>query len=167
MSSDDEQKSNLSEQDEQLYEQWLDGIVEEYFFTRDIFLLKAFLSGGGDIDQYGLRHEIADLLGTQPQPNPGGSKDAINIGFYIAVEGRLNSFRPKPNANRDGVVGRTLQEELRSLKKVGKTAAIKEIASEWSDRGRGVSFEGGRSRYEAGKRLFKKKYGKGIGETGA
>jgi hypothetical protein len=142
------------------FDQRFDALVEEYFFTGDISLLKEFVSRGGDIDQYRLRETIADLIGTKDEPNRGGAKDAINLAFYMAVESRLRRLERKPKNKDEDMTDRPLQEQLASLKKVGKKAAIEQLSSEWSAKGRGTSYEGGRSRYEKGKKLFKEKYEK-------
>ena len=147
-----------TEQNEILYEQRFEHLMEEFFFTGDVQVLKSFINLGGDIDQYGLRETIADLISVGSAPNPGGAKDAINIAFYMAVESRMMRWVKKSKSNEDGPKDPTLQEQLLSLTKVGKTQAIAEIATEWSEKGRGISYEGGRTRYKTGKKLFIEKY---------
>jgi hypothetical protein len=162
MSPPEEPRSQTSEekagQAEALFEQRFDHLMEEFSFTGDVEVLKAFIKRGGDIDQYNLRDIIADLIGGKPGPNPGGAKTAINIAFYMAVNARRN--RMKSTKRLAAPKCPTLQDQLLSLRKVGKTATIEEIAAEWSAKGRGVSYEGGRTRYERGKKLFKQKFGR-------
>ena len=162
MSSSDEPCALTPEEKEAeaKFEQRFDHLMEEFFFSGDIRVLQEFIKRGGDIDQYDLRDIITDLMDATFEPNPGGAIDAINIGFYMAVEARMNSLRKKSDGKSRGANVLTLQEQLLSLKKVGKTAAIKEIAVEWSTKGRGVSYEGGRTRYKKGKELFKAKFGR-------
>jgi len=149
-----------AQQHELLSEQRLDHLLEEFFFTGDIDLLKEYVRRDGDIDLHGLRDVIADLIGAESKPNKGGSKDALNLGFFLAVEGRRRSIRRNPKITAEELADRPLKEQLSTLKKVGKSSAIREISNEWSSKGQGVSYEGGRSRYEKGKQLFIKKFGK-------
>ena len=107
---------------------YLQGIFEDIFFTYrlkrdrdlmdedaskptvfvgDIEALKTFVREGGDIDKYKLREMIADLIGAKPPKNTGGSKDVVNINYYMDVERHLfvemtHPHRPAPPHNPYG-----------------------------------------------------------------
>jgi hypothetical protein len=150
--------SEGDDQEKELCDQRFEHLMEQFYLSGDVEVLKDFIKRGGDIDQYDLREVIIELIDARAEPNPGGAKDAINIAFYMAVERRMMRWERNSKLSDEAVEDLTLQEQLLSLKKVGKTKAITEIAEEWSAKGRGVSYEGGRTRYETGKKLFIEKY---------
>jgi hypothetical protein len=131
---------------------------KEFVRTGDRLKLADFIIAGGEIDKYERRKTIAEVVAAKPDTNPGGSKDAINIAFYIEVE--VRRLQLTPESSGEEVEKLTLQESLASLKKTTKEAAIWEVAHEGATRGRGVGYEGGRTRYNKGKKLFLEKYGK-------
>ena len=132
---------------------------KEFVRTGDRLKLAEFIIAGGEIDKYERRQTISEVVAAKPLKNPGGSKDAINIRFYIEVE--IRRLRLTPENSGEEVENLTLQESLASLKVATKEAAIQEIASEESTRGRGVGYEASRTRYKTGKKLFIERYGRG------
>jgi len=131
---------------------------KDFVRTGNRLQLAEFIIAGGEIDKYERRKTIAEVVAAKPDTNPGGSKDAINIAFYIEVE--VRRLQLTPESSGEEVEKLTLQESLASLKKTTKEAAIWEVAHEGATRGRGVGYEGGRTRYNKGKKLFLEKYGK-------
>ena len=151
--------SEEAERDEIQREDYLHGLYENFFFTGDLKELAAFVREGGDIDEYNLRENLAELIGSVKIKNPGGSKDEVNIAFYMAVEGRMLERRRKSISKVDDAKDLTLDEKFALHEKVGKTAAVEEVAAEVS-KGLGISREGGWSRYKKGKELFILKFGR-------
>ena len=147
------------ERDKTLYFDYLDGLWQEFFFTGDLEKLAEFVKKGGDIDEFGLREAIAEMIMAEPVKNPGGAIDHINIAFYMAVCGRMNSFRIKTvkgePASETSVDPLSLSEQKSQLEHVKKTPAINALAEEW-----GIERPTAWTRYEKGKKLFIQNFGR-------
>jgi hypothetical protein len=131
---------------------------KDFVRTGNRLQLAEFIIAGGEIDKYERRKTIAEVVAAKPHINPGGSKDAINLTFYVEVELRMLALRPESSGEK--VENLTLREQLASLKEVTKRTAIKKIASEETAKGRGVDYEAGRTRYKKGRKLFIEKFGR-------
>ncbi len=142
------------EHDKFLFDDRFDHLIERFYLTGDVELLKEFIIQGGDIHKFDsdLAKTVAGLIGAKSEPNPGGGKDAEMINFYLDVE--LRRIAPAlKNRNKHLPKDLSLKDQLAELKK--KTSiddAIQQVAERYS-----LSFDGGEYRYKRGKKLFTKK----------
>jgi hypothetical protein len=137
------------ERDEALRYDYLQGLFESFVLTGDKIKLAEFIREGGDLDKFDLREMVADLVIAEPEKNPGGARDATNILFYLDVEARRRTFRPKTSNDTSD---KTLHEKFDNLKPVGKTAAIEELSKKQN-----IEATSGWGRYRKGKKLFEKR----------
>ena len=155
-----------AEHDNFLFVDRFDNLIERFYLTGDVKFLKEFILLGGDIHKFDsdLAKTVAGLIGAKPEPNPGGGKDAEMINFYLEVELLRGSLRQKKKNKvapsithpRNPTKEKTIQEQLRNLKKVSKDVAIEEVSEKYQR-----TFDGGEYRYKKGKKLFIEKFKRG------
>ena len=78
-----------------LREGYLDGLLEDLFFTGDHEKLRTYIEEGGDLDQEWIRNVLAKNHAKTIPGKKGGPKDVKNIRFYLDVELYLLSEQSK------------------------------------------------------------------------
>ena len=128
-----------TEREEALFLDYLQGLWQEFRLTGNYEKLTKFVEEGGDIDKYGLRKTVANMMRATPAKGRGGPKDAINIAFYMDVEAWM------------------LSEKFRSPdKKKNLSAALRHVGQKNIEGNKAIPLEGKTAdkRYRKGKLLF-------------
>ena len=139
---------------EALRHDYLQGLWENFCFTGNARMLATFVSEGGDQEKYGLLNEVAARLdGTKKMgSNRGGPKDVPNLTLYLDVCNQMVSEASK-----------------NPTKKINVSATLRHVCSIWKpDAGADYDIKAGYTRavdtaskrFNKGKRLFKKQFGR-------
>ena len=144
----------------------LENLMQLYDFTGDVEALKEFILRGGDIHKYNLGEVVVKLMGKNLFPNSGGAKPAEMITFYIEVEVartkpalRDKKWRIKQKGTDNKL--KTPEEKLTNFFAVLKTKTSKVDAIESISKANGLTYDGGKYRYNKGQSLFKKRFKRG------
>ena len=151
----------LTEQEQHLHDNFVDGLWEIFCTTGNPAHLAKFVRFGGAIVDQEKRNIIADFLEETPFKNPGGAKPMEFIEFYLGVL-RLTTYGPRDEDGskeltaEDGDPVDLLFETLATMaapkakgKPMGRTEAIEYLADK-----RCIAHRTGWEQYKAGEKLL-------------